>query len=633
MPIPFESLRAAYASHVFQASLTLLILAFAFHGFVRERRPPDLTALLALLALLLTGILRPEEAFAGFAHPATISVAAMLVLSAGIERTGALSYVARRFFVPIGHSEFLFTLVLMVVGAVVSAFTSNTAQVAVSIPIVLEVCRRTGASPGRVLMPMSHAITFGGMCVLIGTSTNIAVHEFARAHGLPGYSMWELAKVGIPMAIVGSVYILAIGRWFLPRNTVQDVMAIPPERAGHYVSELVVLPGSRWIGRDLRPDHFRRDFDLELVSLVRDGVDLSDRLPAVQLAAGDRLRVRGALDRVLSLAAREGLELHRPDAAGTSSAEVAPREAGSSAGSAGPESAPAATAVPRLPLCEIIVLPRAPLIGLTLKASRFAERYGAVVLGLHRPGEAVTEHPATIPIHAGDVLVLEGEPAALQALSETRGFLVIGTPAHPEERPEKLWIAVLTMVGVVVAITFNWLPIVTAATAGCVMLMLTGCLRPREAYQAIDWSIIFLLAGALAIGTAIQKTGLSDDLGHWLSSLTGFTGPRAVLAGFYLSAMVLSEFMSNSATALLLAPVAFASAQQMGVNPMPLLVAVTFGASAAFAMPIGYQTSLMIYGPGGYRFRDFLRMGLVLDLLLTAIALWLIPHFWPLAPP
>lgn len=584
-------------------ALTLAILAAAMYSFVREKLPPDVTSLLVILALLVTGILKPAEAFAGFSHPATISVCAMLVLTAGLEHTGALTYLARRVIAPLGRWEWLLALSVMGVAATLSAFVVNTATVAVFIPVILDVCRRTGAHPGRLLMPMSHAATLGGMCTLIGTSTNLAAHEFARSQGLAGYSMFELSRVGLPMLLVGAAYIFFVGRFLLPRGLVANA---PLRRRGAFITEIVVPPESNWIGREVRPQSLQRDHEVELVFLQRQGagIDLASE-PRPRFAAGDRLRLRGALERLLEFEAHSDLVFRRPSDRLPVSSEG--REMG-----------------------EFVVLPRASVLGLTVKDSGFSNRFDAMVLALQRPGETLAEAIGRTTLHAGDVLLVEGTSAALQALSDRHGFLHVGSPAQPEPRREKLWIAALTLVGVVVMVTFRWLPIVTAATAGCAVLMLSGCLKPREAYRAIDWSIVFVLAGALALGTSLEKTGVTSGLAGALAGLPLVAGPTAVLIGFFLVAALLSEFMSNSATVLLLGPIAVSSAQQMGLNPMALLTAVTFGSSAAFALPIGYQTSLMIYGPGGYRFRDFVRMGLVLDVLLAVIALWLIPRFWPL---
>ncbi len=292
---------AAFNADTLKAVMTLVILAAALYGFVSERLAPDVTALLALLALLLTGVLTPSEAFSGFSHPATISVAAVLVLSAAIERTGALTFLARRLLTPLGKSELLFTVVIMLVISVLSAFVNNTAAVAVFIPVVIEACRRSGASPGRVLMPMSHAATFGGMCTLIGTSTNLVAHEFALSQGLPGFSMFELGKVGLPMLFAGYAYILLVGRRFLPRNQIGDLPTV--ESAGHYLAELTLDAGGAWHTRPVRAENFQRDFDLELVGLVRDGQALDTNEPGVIFASRDSLLVRGPLEQVLLLAA------------------------------------------------------------------------------------------------------------------------------------------------------------------------------------------------------------------------------------------------------------------------------------------------------------------------------------------
>ncbi len=608
-----------------KAVVTLLILAAAMYGFVSERLAPDVTALLALLALLLTGVLTPYEAFSGFSHPATISVAAVLVLSAGVERTGALTYIARRLLTPIGKSELTLTLVIMATIAAISAFINNTAAVAVFIPVVIEVCRRTAASPSRILMPMSHAATFGGMCTLIGTSTNLVAHEFAVSQGLRGFSMFELGKVGFPMLLAGFAYMLLVGRKFLPHTQPGDVLAMQPGE--RYLAELIVEPESSWIGNEVNAEHFERDFDVDLIRVLRAGQALSLGDPGIVFAPYDSLLVHGPLEHVLKLTSQNGLELHRPQILAN---EDAPEEHDSQKPEAETPSNQKEDAHPQL--AEVVVLTTSGLVGRTLKAARFAERYDAVVLGLRRRGE-VNDRPSITPLHAGDMLLVEGKSDALQALAETRGFLVVGTPAHPEQRPGKLVITIVTLLAVVLAVSLGLLPIVTAATAGCAALMLTGCLRPNEAYRAIDLSLVFVLAGSLALGTALNKTGITTVLADWLAGVSADTGPFLVMAGFFLLAVVVSELMSNSGTVALLGPITIAVAAKMGINPMSLLAAITFGSSAAFAMPIGYQTSLMIYGPGGYRFRDFILMGIPLDLILALLALLLIPYFWPLGAP
>ena len=621
-----------FNSETIKAILTLLILLAALYGFVSERLAPDVTALLAMLALLLTGVLTPYEAFSGFSHPATISVAAVLVLSAGVERTGALTFIARRLLTPLGKSELILTIAIMTVISSLSAFVNNTAAVAVFIPVLIEVCRRTDASPSRLLMPMSHAATFGGMCTLIGTSTNLVAHEFAQTQGLRGFSMFELGKVGLPMLLAGYAYILFVGRRFLPRSQPGDVGVL--QLGERYLAELILKPEGSLINKEVNAETFERDFDVDLVGLIRGGQVMSIYSPGLIFAPHDSILVRGPLERVLELSAQNGFELHRPRSfAQRMKMQRAARklevEGSPPADDSKVEGSKEELAEDKLPLAEVVVLTTSGLLGRTLKSARFAERYDVVVLALRRRGQ-VNERPSATPLLAGDMLLVEGESEALKALAETRGFLVVGTPAHPEQRPGKLIITILTLIAVVTIVSLGFLPIVTAATAGCAVLMLTGCLRPNEAYRAIDLSLIFILAGSLALGAALEKTGITTVLANWLAGSTGSTGPYLVLVGFFFLSVLISELMSNSGTVALLGPITLSVATQMGINPMSLLAAITFGSSAAFAMPIGYQTSLMIYGPGGYRFRDFILMGVPLDILLAILALTLIPIFWPL---
>jgi len=594
-----------------RAAATVLILFAAIYSFVKEKISPDLTALLAVVALLLTGILTPAEAFAGFSHPATVSVAAVLVLSAGIEKTGALSFLARRLLLPLGASELLLTAAVMAAIGFLSAFINNTAAVAVFIPVVLEVCRRTKISPGRVLMPMSHAATIGGMCTLVGTSTNLVAHEYARSQGLPGFSMFELGKVGVPMVLLAYAYMLLIGRRFLPENESTETTAVSREEK--YLSELVIAAGSSWIGKEINKEDFERDYNLELLEILRGGEPLETNGKKESFAARDSLLVRGALEPVLELIARKDLTVHKPD-------ESIDLE---------DFSLPADDALPgnALRLAEAVVLTPSGLIGRTLRSARFAETYDVFVVALRRRG-AAAGRPTTIPLQAGDILVIEGTGENLENLAEKKGFLVIGDVKRPEQKAGKILVTLATLVGVVLSVSLGLLPIVTAAVAGCAILILTRTLRLREAYRAIDMSIVFLLAGSLALGAALEKTGVTTLIADGLIRLGGDAHPVILIAAFLFAAILISEFMSNSGTVPLLAPIAITVAAKTGVNPMALIAAITFGSTAAFAMPIGYQTSLMIYGIGGYRVKDFVRMGIVLDVLLAALALLLIPYFW-----
>lgn len=600
---------------------TIIILLAAIYSFVKEKIPADLTALLAVLGLLLTGVLTPGEAFAGFSHPATVAVAAVLILSAAIEKTGALSFLARRVLLPLGHSEILLTAAVMLTIGALSAFVNNTAAVAVFIPIVLDVCRRTNISPGRVLMPMSHAATIGGMCTLVGTSTNLVAHEYARANGLAGFSMFELGKIGLPMIIVGYAYMLFVGRLFLPKNESTELTAT--DKTEDYLAEFIVTEDSAWTNRNIDAKKLANDFDIELTEVLRADAELNLNETDRDYAAADSLRVRGTLDNIFKLWSGGGLVFYRPSSQTSAGDEENLLEAVAS------ENKTRATFKDGGKMAEVVVLPPSGLIGRTLTETRFAERYDAVVLALRRRG-AARGRPSTTPLHAGDVLVVEGAPEALKALADSQSFLVIGDVPRPEQASGKVLITLLTLLGVITLVVSGFVPIVTAAVAGCAVLVLTKCLRLRELYGAINLSIVFLLAGSLALGAALDKSGITQIIADGLSSLHGAASPFVIVAVFLFAAIIISEFMSNSGTVPLLAPIAISVAAKTGLEPMALIAAITFGSTAAFAMPIGYQTSLMIYGVGGYRVKDFVRMGIVLDILLAILALILIPYFWQL---
>lgn len=600
---------------------TIIVLFAAIYSFVREKIPADLTALLAVLGLLLTGVLTPGEAFAGFSHPATVAVAAVLILSAAIEKTGALSFLARRVLLPLGHSEILLTAAVMLTIGALSAFVNNTAAVAVFIPIVLDVCRRTNISPGRVLMPMSHAATIGGMCTLVGTSTNLVAHEYARANGLAGFSMFELGKIGLPMIVVGYAYMLFVGRLFLPKNESTELTAT--DKTEDYLAEFIVTEDSAWTGRKIDPKKLANDFDIELTEVFRADAELNLNEAARNYAAADSLRVRGTLENIFKLWSGGGLVFYRPGV------QTAADDVDNLLEAVASENKTRATFKDGGKLAEVVVLQPSGLIGRTLKETRFAERYDAVVLALRRRG-AARGRPSTTPLHAGDVLVVEGAPEALRALADSQSFLVIGDVPRPEQASGKVLITLLTLLGVMTLVVSGFVPIVTAAVAGCAVLVLTKCLRLRELYSAINLSIVFLLAGSLALGAALDKSGITQIIADGLSSLHGAASPFVIVAVFLFAAIIISEFMSNSGTVPLLAPIAISVAAKTGLEPMALIAAITFGSTAAFAMPIGYQTSLMIYGVGGYRVKDFVRMGIVLDVLLAILALILIPYFWQL---
>lgn len=606
-------------SATLHVAIVLATFLLAMYAFIRETFTPDVTALLVLLVLVISGVLTPQEGFAGFSHPATISVAAVLVLSGSLERSGAFEFLARRVLSRIGRSESVFALVLMCTVGLLSAFINNTAAVAVFLPLVLETCRRTGARPGRLLLPLSYAAMFGGMSTLIGTSTNIVVHEYARSEGLAGFRMFELARVGLPLFVIGVVYLLFASRWFLRRGEPVGPAAGEGGKPCFAVDAVVDFDSS-WIGKPADAVRFRRDFDVELVEVSRGHTVLRRRQPWPKLMVGDRLRLHGGIEPVMRLAERSGLQLHRANGA-TSEATVDDNVATTTATSEAPENV----------LAEIVLLPGSPAVGHSLQTARLRGAYDSHILGMRRAGHAPEEHGNGTLLRPGDALLLETTPAQLDTLKRDRGLLVMGSHQGPEHRAGRLALSVTTLVGVVAAAATGLLPIVTAASAGCLLLMVTGTLRPREAYESINWQVIFMLAGVLALGTAMQKTGIAQAIATGVAALTqSGLHPMFAVSVFYAITSILTEFMSNAASAALLVPVALHTADILGVQPEPFLVAVAVAASTSFATPVGYQTNLMVYGPGGYRFGDFVRVGLPLNLIFWVFLTFAIPLFWPL---
>ena len=586
--------------------VTLAILLAAMVLFAIEKLPTDLVGLAVMAALLVSGVVSADEGIAGFSNTATVTVAAMFVLSAGLYKTGAVSRVggilarlARR------RLDLAFLLLIVFLSAV-SAFINNTAAVAVFMPIALGIARETHTSPSKWLMPISFASMYGGVCTLIGTSTNILVSNVAVQYGQPAFSMFEFSRLGLVMAAAGTAYMFFIGRHLIPaRRDPGDLTQT--FGLADYLTEIVLLPNAKSVGKSLRDAPLRKDLDIAILE-VRRG-DQAVLLPTADtvLQAGDVLLVRCSVDKIRALQERNGIEL-RPSAQWHDS-DVQSRD---------------------LVLVEAVIAPGADLHGNSIKATRFRSEFDGVVLALRHHGRLVYENLADTILQAGDALLVEIRREDLDRLRRSNEFVLVSEVGLPEFHKNRLIPAVAIMTGVVVAAALGLFPIVVSAILGCVLMIVTGCLTLTEAYEAIEWRVIVLLAGVMTLGAAMENTGTARFMAAWITQTIGDWGPVALLAAFYGFAMFLTSLMSNNATALVVAPVAVASALSLGVDPRPFLVAVAFAASADFMTPIGYQTNLLVYGPGQYRFADYMRVGAPLNLLFWILAIWLIPRWWPL---
>ncbi len=580
----------------------LVILGAAIWLFATEKFPVDLIAVMVLAALVLTRLVSPAEGVAGFANPATITVAAMFVLSAGLAKTGAVAEVGRALAV-IGVNRWVLLPVLMLTVAALSAFVNNTACVAVLLPVVLAVAARKNIAPSKLLIPLSFASQFGGVCTLIGTSPNILVSSMAQQAGYEPFTMFELGRFGLILVATGTLYFLLVGQFLLPTAGATPLTA--SYQLSRYITELRVMERSRLIGQTITAARLGAQYDVRVLEVLRDGQTLP--APADDpLRAGDVLLVQGAMPQVLKLKDAWGLE-------------IAPEF----------KLADDTLRARELRLTELLVAPGARVVGQTLVGLEFRKQFGAIVLAIHRHGQTLREKLNIVRLQAGDaLLVISGRDEAAR-LRGNPDFLVLDRVEEPALRRGKAPVALAILAVVVAVAALQLMPIMVAALLGCVALVLTRCLTLDEVYAAVDWKVIVLLAGVLPLGLALEKTGAARLLGEQAGRVAGWFGPVGVLALIYLVTLVLSEIMSNTATAATMVPIGISTAVALGVSPRPFLMAITFAAATCFATPVGYQTNLMVYTPGGYKFRDYLRVGIPLDILFAALAIYFIPQFWP----
>ena len=582
------------------AILVLAILVGAVALFVSEKFPIDFVALLVLGTLLLLGLITPQEGISGFSNPATVTVGAMFILSAGLQKTGATGFVGQ-LMVRFGRNYFTALVMIMGTITVISAFVNNTAAVAVFIPLVMIVANRRQIAASRLLIPLSYASQFGGVCTLIGTSTNLLVSSISNEAGYGAFSMFEFSRMGLILFATGVTFFLLFGRWLLPERKAQELAVT--YQLGEYITELRVADNSPLVGKSVLESRLGEDHDVTVLRLlhVRKAVWAPLR-QAVQ--SGDVLLVRGKLSELMRLRDSARLELN---------AEFKLRDA--------------TLQTEDLRLVQALVAPGSDLLGNTLKDVDFRNRYKALVLAIQRRGEPIREKLNSITFRLGDALLIQGHEQQIRAMRDDSNFIVLDEVPGVTLR-HKAPVVVAILVAVVGLAALNVLPILVTAILGCLAMVLTRCLRLEEAYHAINWQVIFLLAGILPLGIAMQKSGAAGLIAGRAVEMVGGMGPVAVLAVVYLMTSVMTDTMSNNAAAVLLAPIAISTAEQIGVDPRPLLMAITFAASTGFSTPVGYQTNTMIYNPGGYKYTDFLRTGVPLSILFWIMSVIFIPRFW-----
>ena len=580
--------------------LTFLVLAGAVALFVSEKMPPEVVAMLALAALLTLRLVSTEEALSGFSSPATVTVAAMFVLSAGLQHSGSLNRLGEA--IARIRWGWLLALVMMLLTAAVSAFINNTAAVAVFLPLIIAAAVANNLPPSKFLIPLSYAAQFGGVCTLIGTSTNLLVDSMARQAGHAGFTIFEFSQLGIIFVVVGTVYMMIARRFLLPD------LGVPQQadsgHAGRYVVELLVPAKSAAIGKrgaELMPND---SSDVVVLEIFRGRAALPSPR-GTEVEAGDRLLVRGAWPDIDQ--ARRKLKLVYDQVA---------------TGLEGDEDDERVHA-------EAMVAPGSHLIGHSLADVRFAHVYHARVQGLHRHRLSIRQPLDQVPLAVGDVLLLDAPESALDLMRADPGLVVMGEREQTRTSIRRSLLALGILTAVVAVAAAGLMSIVASAIIGCCMLLLLRVLKPEEAYAAIDWRVVLLLAGVLPLGIALQNSGAAALIADFSIGMVGGFGPVATLAVIYIMTSLLTEILSNNASAALVVPIAIATAESLGLDSKPFLVAVAFAASTSFATPISYQTNTMVYAAGGYRFRDFVKVGLPLNIIFITMAVVLIPRYFP----
>ncbi|HPB29255.1 MAG TPA: SLC13 family permease [Acidobacteriota bacterium] len=586
--------------------LLFLIVVGAMILFFTEALPVEVTALLVLAALLVTGAVTPAEGLTGFSNPATVTVTGLLVMSAAIEKTGALQIVARRILKLSRHAPGRVMAMLTGATGALSMFLNNTPVVAMQLPIAISLAEKSRLALSRLLMPISFAAILGGTCTMIGTSTNVLVGALAAERGWH-IGLFDITAIGLVYFVVGMAYMAVVGVRLIPdRDRPRELSEKYSLR--EYIAEVEVLPGSALVGQAAGP---RLTLDggepagVGILAVVRgERKHLPDEAPA--LAAGDLLIVNGPVDRLLRLREQPGLRIrhdfHLDDQALQSGQIV---------------------------LAEGILAPASRLVGATLKEADFRRTYGVVALAVRRHGKLLREKVGRIRLGFGDTLLLQGDRQRMDQLGSVADFLMLERIKLPQPRRDKIPLAVGIFLSCLVLMGAGVLPLTTAVIVGALLMLLTRCLRLQELYSALPFKIILLLGCLIPLERAMERSGAADGIAHALLRVAGDGRPLLVLALLAVVTLVLTEIMSNTASAVLMAPVAFALAAQLGVSPKPLVLAVMFSASFSFLTPVGYQTNTMIYDVGGYRFTDFARVGAPLTALLLGVSVALIPVFWP----
>ena len=585
-------------------AIVLALLIVALILFSLERIPIEVVSILLVMGLVLTNTLTVTEAFAGFGNDIVITIAGLFILTGGLAKTGVIDLVGRRLHRTAGESEFRMTALIMFAAAFCAAVMKNTTTTAMFLPVVLGIAARRNISPSKLLMPLAFGAILGGTCTLIGTSTNLAVSGALPRYGIQPFTMFELTRVGVVIVGVGMLYMLLLGLRLLPRRKSRESLT-EQYHVRQYVTEVIVLANSPLIGKSLGEARIGDELDLTVLGILRGEEQRIAPNPREQVKVDDLLLVQGRVEDILKVKGEAGIEIK-------SDFELSD----SVWGGKGTD------------LVEAMVPRGSDFIGRSLKRLDFRARHGVTVLAINRHGIDLLSRISRVRLRFGDVLLLQGNREQVEALAADGQILLLEEVSEKNPRPEKRRWALLAFVVFLFFSLTHLVPLAIAVLFGVMILLATRSVRMSEVYEIIDWRLLILIACMMSFGTAMEKTGADQYLADFIVRGTGHYGPLAVLAGFFLMTVALTQPMSNQAAALVMLPISVKTALALGLNPRTFAVTVTYAASCSFLTPLE-PACVLVYTPGRYRFLDFLKVGSLLTIAVFAIVIWLVPVFWP----
>ena len=583
-------------------AFVLLLLVIAIALFATERISVDIITFLLLIALVVSGILAPKEAFEGFSNDIIIILGAIFVISGALQETGVLDLLGARILKLAGTNPNRLLLLLMSSTAGVSAFMNNTTVTAMFLPPTIGVARRANLSASRLLMPLAFASILGGTCTLIGTSTNVAVSGYIKKAGLPELSMFEITPIGLIIAAVGIAYMMTIGQRLLPKH--QQASLTVDYAMREYVSEIIVLPNSPLIGQNSY-DSDLNVLEFQILKIIRGDTEI---LPGreVRLAEGDTLLVEGKADTLMKVKKIEGIEIKPEFKLGDLDLQTG-----------------------QMRIAEVLLTPQSELHGRTLKNANFRQHSGLTVLAIFRHGQSLRDQVSDTVLRVGDLLLVQGEEERINALRGQQGLSLLGEVSEPLYHPRKGFLTIVFFGAAVIVGGLGLVPLSIAFLSAAVLTILMRCISVERAYEFVDWRLLVLIGGMTAFGTAMDKTGAASYLAGLVVSWFAPFGILAILGGFFVLTIVLTQPMSNAAAALVVLPVAMSAAHQLGANERTFAIGIMLAASVSFITPFE-PSCILVYGPGKYRFIDFVKVGLGLTAVLTITVLLLLPVFWKL---